>query len=92
MSAEVDEAAMDRASEADRIWFEQHPRRQHRVRPYVPGELPVHGIAGDGRWCVAVRNVRPGMRVRLPIYVGRLPPGDEQTAAVIFAHAFGGDA
>lgn len=84
MSGDVDEAAMDRASEDDRTWFEQHPSRQHRVRPFVPGELPISAIAGDGIWIIAVRSVRPGVRARLPLYVRFMPPEDEYAALVVF--------
>ena len=84
MTVDVDEAAMDRASEEDRVFFEQHPGRQHRVRPFVPGELPVHGVHGDGIWIIAVRNVRPGVRARLPLYVRFMPPEGELAAAAIF--------
>ncbi len=86
----MDEDAADRASESDRVFFERHPNRDHHVRPFVPGELPVHGIAGDGRWIVVVRNVRPGMRVRLPIFARYLPPDDEQTAEIAFRVAWEG--
>ena len=90
--ADIDEAAMDRASEADREWFERHPGREYHVRPFVPGELPVHGIPGDGRWIIAVRSVRPGMRVRLPLFVRYMPPDDEDVAAAVFRVAFDGGA
>lgn len=86
----VDEAAMDRASEADREFFEQHPGREYHVRPFVPGELPVHGVHGDGRWLIAVRNVATGLRVRLPLYARYLPADDEDVAEAVFRAAFGG--
>lgn len=61
--------ALDTASEDDRLWFEAHPHRQHRVRPYISGEgaqgqpdpTPRHG---HGLFIV-VRQLQPGVRVRL---------------------------
>ena len=92
MTGDVDEAAMDMASEADREFFEQHPGREHHVRPFVPGELPVQAIPGDGRWIIAVRNVRPGVQARVPLYVRYLPPDDEDVAAAAFRVSYDGDA
>ncbi len=86
----LDENAMDRASEADREWFEQHAGREYHVRSLMPGELPVPGIAGDGRWIIAVRNVRSGMRVRLPLYVQHMPLDDEDVAEAVFRAGFDG--
>lgn len=38
---QADAAVMDRVSEQDRLWFKARPRRNMRVREYVPGELPL---------------------------------------------------
>ena len=92
LAGAIDEAAMDFASEGDRVFFEQHQDREYHIRPFVPGELPVHGIPGDGRWIIAVRSVRPGMRIRLPLYVRHMPPDDEDVAAAVFRVAFDGGA
>jgi hypothetical protein len=58
----------------DREWFEQHPRRTHRLRPAHPSEAAA-------RW-VAVRQVRPGYRHR----VGFDPPFDPPDLEA-YAHA-----
>ncbi|WP_043367504.1 hypothetical protein [Belnapia sp. F-4-1] len=77
--------ALEAASEDDRLWFEAHPHRQHRIRPYKPGEgLPGHPdpapLPGHGLF-VAVRQVQPGMRVRLSFYAEGEPATGEYAAS-----------
>ena len=87
----MDEAAMEAASDDDRLWFDARPRRRHRIRPLIPGELPLCGIPGEGRWIIVTRNIRPGVRVRLPLHVRRLPPDHEDIAETLFQAGFGAD-
>jgi hypothetical protein len=53
---------VDRVSEADRVWFEQHPGVPVYERPAVKGEF------GDNIFprgaIVTVFQVRPGVRIR----------------------------
>lgn len=87
MNPHVPEIA-DAASERDREWFARNPERRHRIRPFVPGELPVHAITGEGLWYVAVKSMRPGMRVRLAIHLAKAPSESEDTAERVFLAAF----
>jgi hypothetical protein len=54
--------------DADRIWFDQHPDRSHRLRRIFPGELrgkePPFVPAGH-ELQIIVRQVEPGKRMRL---------------------------
>jgi hypothetical protein len=79
---------MDAGCEDDRCWFEAHPRRQYRIRPYLPGDGLVDYRPADlqpGRCrLTVVRQIQPGERVRL-VFWGALPlPTGEQVAMRIF--------
>jgi hypothetical protein len=64
---------VDKASEADRLFFERHPDRRHRVRLSHQAEIRQNEIIEGERidpppgfrWFTAVRNIRPGARMRL---------------------------
>lgn len=60
---ECDPAAQDRASQADRRWFEDHPGCTRRIRPALPGEFP-------GNPLVEVRRLDADTRLRRPIGMG----------------------
>jgi hypothetical protein len=59
--------------ETDRVWFEQNPDRQHRVRHTGEAELAdmetrerkLMRAPPDCRWFTIVRNVLPGHRIRI---------------------------
>jgi hypothetical protein len=57
--------------EEDRVFFEQHPERSHRLRLASANEIATFAVTGmapppsDLFWWVAVRRVRPGIRMRL---------------------------
>lgn len=61
----------------DRRWFVKHKRRSHRVRPLAAGEVVELTDPGksmpplkDGwKRYVIVRQVKPGVRVRVPVDV-----------------------
>jgi hypothetical protein len=77
------------AAETDRVWFERHPERVHRLRNLVPFEsreplgLPPLGMT----WRILVTQVEAGGRLRLPV---PLPTkvsnedADDQQLALIF--------
>jgi hypothetical protein len=48
--------------EIDRKWFENHPGRSHYIRRFIDGEQAPGREAGQ--W-IAVRQVAPGIRMRL---------------------------
>lgn len=64
---------IDDVTASDRIWFEEHPQRQHRIRFAHPCEIAQNEIVGgrawtlppDMRWFTIVKSVVPGSRVRL---------------------------
>ena len=74
---------VDKATEADRMFFERKPDRQHRVRLSHQAEIKQNEIisgeplpAPPGfAWFTAVRQVRPGARLRL----FTLNEGDSET-------------
>ena len=51
---------VDLVSQADRIWFEDHPEASEYTRIYVPGEagVDINAVA------TVVKQVKPGFRVR----------------------------
>ncbi len=55
----MDQAVVDKASEKDRVFFEQHPGAKHYFRKFIPGEAPLPGIA-----MTKVTQVYPGFRTR----------------------------
>ena len=86
-------ASVDRVTEADRLFFERLPHRQHRVRLTSLAEIARQELI-DGqpmtippgfRWFTAVHNIAPGFRLYL--FVPNLEGAvglDEATAPVIF--------
>ena len=70
----------DIASDGDAAWFKAHPGRTARVRPFIEGELPWGMPCGDGYALTAVRQIRPGVRMRLPVYLTKKPADDEASA------------
>jgi hypothetical protein len=64
---------VDRITQADRVFFEQHPERKHRVRFASEVEIAQNEILSGEvmtlppghRHFVIVRNVAPGRRLRL---------------------------
>jgi len=64
-------AAVDRASEYDRLWFEKHPGAASYVRRRIVGEFSRMEIE-DLRWpmdkypLVEVTQIEPGLRARRP--------------------------
>jgi hypothetical protein len=66
--------------EADRIWFEQNPRRAHRIRRALEGEF-----LGAAAW-VVTRQLKPGVRHRRGFNLpeGVVLPNDEAIAHTLF--------
>jgi len=76
-----------RAREIDAAWFQAHPTRSHRLRRAIIGEMPgidVEAVLGD-TW-VAVRQIKPGVRVKMPFTppTQDVPPESEALAHAIF--------
>lgn len=69
----------ERASDADRAWFAANPSRSYRLR---------RPIASQEMGCpyVVVRQVRRGVRIRLPVSTAELgpPPDDEKIARSVW--------
>jgi hypothetical protein len=86
--------AIDAASEDDRLWFEAHPHRQYRIRPYRPGEGPPDYQTPEPRlgwrWFVVVRQLRPGVRMRLSFQAEGQPATGEHAASRMFELVLGG--
>lgn len=91
MIADVVSDAVDLATENDREWFAANPERSYRVRLLVAGEIACPRVAGDGLWYVAVRQIRPGVRVRAAGYLYAPPHDEELDAEALFYHLRGGE-
>ena len=60
--------AAPEASEDDLAWFERHPARRHRLRHPIGGERALaHGIKPGFTSLIAIREIREGVRIRLPV-------------------------
>jgi hypothetical protein len=75
---------------ADRLFFENNPHRKHRLRRAFPSEslmkLSEH-LAPGRSWFVVVRQVKPGVRLRLPPFdswADRPTDVDEESARAVF--------
>jgi hypothetical protein len=66
-------ALIDRASELDRAWFERHPGRAYRIRPEIAGEHLDAVCPRDRLAMTLVKQVRPGLRMRAPLWATRRP-------------------
>ena len=70
--------AIDLACEGDRVWFEQNPDRQHRLRDMMPFEnngpmeLPPYGMT----WKILVTQIKSGMRFRMLVAMSEDLPTD----------------
>jgi len=76
---------IDEVSEADRIWFEENPTRNFRVRRYKEGEFTAPAEADFSQFTddiegappafryTLVSQLQPGFRVRSS-FISRLPP------------------
>jgi hypothetical protein len=86
-------------AQTDRDWFEKHKKRSHRIRPVLPGELEqldrfpaehmsvLRGLAREGKlnFCVVVRQLEPGVRMRvLSGWKSPNVPDDEYFAHALF--------
>lgn len=61
--------AIDRACNDDRLWFEANAEREFRLRDPVPFEFngPVETPPKGSTWRVLVKQVKLGVRLRLPV-------------------------
>jgi hypothetical protein len=80
----------------DRKWFRNNPARSHRLRPIFPEEtfgenqMPAPALSPGRTDAVLVRQVEPGMRVRIPIYYdtcSQIPDVEAILHALFDAHA-----
>jgi hypothetical protein len=79
----------DLGAEDDRRWFAAHPDRQHRIRPYLPGDCsldrPMPALPRGCSWVTVVRQEQPGVRLRLTWQTAvPLRDGSERNAAFFF--------
>lgn len=79
------ERISDRASELDRAWFAANPNRRHRIRALITGEVPQTEDAPPGfETFVAVWEIEPGARCRVPFCAARRPEDTERSAELVF--------
>jgi hypothetical protein len=79
----VDPDALYHAKTLDKEWFRSHPRRSHRLRRAIAGEL---GQSATSDTYVIVRQLKPGVRERISFTA--LQPLPEGDAPEHIAHAF----
>jgi hypothetical protein len=76
------------ASETDRVWFEIHPERAHRLRSLVPFESmePLGSPPLGMTWRILVTQVAAGGRLRLPVPLPKNVSNEvaDQQLALIF--------
>jgi hypothetical protein len=70
-------------SDDDRRWFRARPHRKHRVRAAYPDEFPDDRV---GLWTI-VRQVRPGVRLRVVAELTGPPKPGEGDARRLFEQA-----
>jgi len=74
----------------DRNWFERNPKRSHRMRAPLSGELDGVEIPADRMPIVLVRQVEPGSRIRGVLHLGAgalLPLPTNEASDEAIAHA-----
>ena len=79
-----DPIVVDAASEADRKWFAGNLLRQHRLRPFFDGEMEIPPVPSGAQVWIAVRQIEPGVRMRVPVLTARTPEDSEETARFVF--------
>jgi hypothetical protein len=87
---------VDEVTDGDRVFFEQHPQRRHRIRHSHACEIAQNEIVEGKpwtpppgwRWFTIVRNVASGVRARLyTVYYEDAPTDvDEATAREIYEY------
>ena len=92
MSAAFSVDMADLASDADAAWFKARPDRSTRIRPFIEGELPYSLPQGDGVAVTIVRQMQPGARMRLPVYLPKMPADTEAEAMAAARRALGVEA
>ncbi len=63
----------------DRKWFENNPNRTYYQRAFVDGELPSEVLGNFHPNAVIVKQRKPGVRLRFPVYV-EVDFGDDEKA------------
>lgn len=77
-SGAVQTADTDRkARDCDRLWFQQNPGRNYRIRKSLFGEQPLHP---DMIGFIVVRQIFPGCRRRIGFYSSVAPVGEASEA------------
>jgi hypothetical protein len=86
---------VDEVTDGDRLYFEQHPHRTHRIRSSHPCEIAQNEIVEGKpltlppglRWFTVVKNIIPGIRARLHTahYDNAPTDVDETTAREVYA-------
>jgi hypothetical protein len=83
--------AVERAAKLDANWFRRHPARAHRVRRLINGEglTGPEQSRGPAGWSVfvVVKQVVPGIRLRLAFRGSRSPCSCEACAANLWRQA-----
>jgi len=89
VDASCDKASKSGEPETDRVWFERHPERVHRLRSLAPFESKVPlGLPPLGMtWRILVTQVATCGRLRLPVPLPKdvsNEDADDQQLALIF--------
>jgi hypothetical protein len=82
-------AATEKVMRCDREWFEQHPDRSYRARPFYSQEVPAGALGalwyGHARWTL-VYQVEHGFRWRvfLSLPIGAAPADRDESIRALF--------
>src|SRR3954451_1546662 len=77
--------AFEGGSDRDRQFFESHPSRNYRVRAALEGEFPELTAPGGAWLMIAVRQLAPGVRARIPFVTNQYAPTGEAEARDLYS-------
>jgi hypothetical protein len=86
----------ENACHSDRSWFERHPSRCYRARPFIAGEIPkeLHRLSPRDTSCwTLILRLAEGVRARVIIHVpdGLVPLDTEEAIRALYSMTLAGN-
>jgi hypothetical protein len=78
---------LEEIARRDGRWFRAHPERRHRCRGPAKGEFELFESDRGARLVMTIHHLGRGHVVYQPAVFQGAPPGDEESAAALFALA-----